>query len=30
LWTNRRNETGATGQAVAIPPPKREELISEA
>ncbi|MBI5249765.1 MAG: MaoC family dehydratase [Desulfomonile tiedjei] len=29
LWTNQRGETVATGEALVIPPPKQEELLSE-
>ncbi|HMK35506.1 MAG TPA: MaoC/PaaZ C-terminal domain-containing protein [Desulfomonilaceae bacterium] len=29
IWTNQRGETVATGEAVVIPPPKQEKLISE-
>ncbi len=29
LWTNQRGETVATGEALVIPPPKQEELLSK-
>lgn len=29
LWTNQRGETVATGEALVIPPPKQEEILSE-
>jgi acyl dehydratase len=28
LWTNQRGDTVATGEALVIPPPKREDIIS--
>ncbi len=29
LWTNQRGETVATGEALVMPPPKQEELLSK-
>ncbi len=29
LWTNQRGETVATGEALVIPPPKQEEILSK-